>query len=202
MPMLAIFNFYSCVCYHYTCFYWLQAVEAYEAAVKGDAGHQAAALALAKLHLDRGDEEAGRGVCTQLLAAQPDNVQAQLLMVQLLSTQVSLSPQVSCLGYIGEHQAAAMFFARLFEASVVMPKQFTPLHPDPSPPPPIPASPLVLQHCAHIPCLPVYPTCPKTPLVFFVAMYSPPPPLLLLLSSPSLTVSMSLITCRSSTQMP
>lgn len=87
----------SCVFYQHLCC-WLQAVEAYEAAVKGDAGHQAAALALAKLHLDRGDEEAGRGVCTQLLAAQPDNVQAQLLMVQLLSTQVSLSPHLSLPG--------------------------------------------------------------------------------------------------------
>lgn len=66
-----------------------QAAEAYEGAVKADAGHHAAALALAKLHLDRGEEEAGRGVCTRLLAAQPDNVQAQLLMVQLLTTQVS-----------------------------------------------------------------------------------------------------------------
>lgn len=57
--------------------------------MKADAGHTAAALALAKLHLDRGEEEAGRAVCTQLLSAQPDNAQAQLLMVQLLSTQVS-----------------------------------------------------------------------------------------------------------------
>ena len=64
-------------------------MEAYEAAVKADAGHHAAALALAKLHLDRGEEEVGRDVCTQLLVAQPDDVQAQLLMVQLLSTQVS-----------------------------------------------------------------------------------------------------------------
>lgn len=71
-------------------------MEAYQAAVKGDAGHHAAALALAKLHLDRGEEEAGRGVCTQLLAVQPENVQAQLLMVQLLSTQVR-SKQLSCL---------------------------------------------------------------------------------------------------------
>lgn len=67
-----------------------QAAEAYQGAVKADAGQHAAALALAKLHLDRGEEEAGRGVCTRLLAAHPDNVQAQLLMVQLLSTQVSL----------------------------------------------------------------------------------------------------------------
>lgn len=76
--------------------YWLQAVAAYQAAVKADAGHHSAALALAKLHLDRGEEEAGRSVCTQLLAAQPDSVQAQLLMVQLLSTQVS-SQHLSCL---------------------------------------------------------------------------------------------------------
>ena len=40
------------------------------------------------MHMDRGEEEAGRAVCAQLLTAQPDNVQAQLLMVQLLSTQV------------------------------------------------------------------------------------------------------------------
>ena len=83
----------------------VQAVEAYEAAVKADAGHHAAALALAKLHLDRGEEEAGRVVCTHLLAAQPDNVQARLLMVQLLSTQVS--PQQSCLIHSLHQQAAA-----------------------------------------------------------------------------------------------
>lgn len=57
--------------------------------MKADGGHQAASLALAKLRLDRGEEEAGRAVCTQLLAVQPGNVQAHLLMVQLLTTQVS-----------------------------------------------------------------------------------------------------------------
>ena len=69
----------------------IQAVEAYQGAVKADAGHHAAALALAKLHLDRGEAEAGRAVCTQLLAEQPDSVQAHLLMVHLLSTEVSQS---------------------------------------------------------------------------------------------------------------
>lgn len=72
----------------------MQAVEAYEGAVRVEGAHHAAALALAKLHLDKGEEEAGRAVCAQLLTAQPENVEAQLLMVQLLSTQVkpSLSP--------------------------------------------------------------------------------------------------------------
>ena len=57
--------------------------------MKADGGHQAAALALAKLHLDRGEEEAGRGVCAQLLAEQPGSIQAHLLLVQLLTAQVS-----------------------------------------------------------------------------------------------------------------
>ena len=66
----------------------LQAVEAYKGAVRADGAHHEAALALAKLHLDKGVPGAGRAVCAQLLAAQPNNVEAQLLMVQVLSTQV------------------------------------------------------------------------------------------------------------------
>ncbi len=69
----------------------MQAVEAYEGAVRVDGAHHAAALALAQLHLDKGEEEAGRAVCAQLLTAHPENVEAQLLMVQLLSTQVQPS---------------------------------------------------------------------------------------------------------------
>ncbi len=69
---------------------YLQAIEAYQGAVRVDGAHQTAALALAKLHLDKGEEEAGRAVCAQLLTVQPDNTEAQLLMVQLLSTQVRL----------------------------------------------------------------------------------------------------------------
>ena len=67
----------------------LQAVKAYKGAVQADEGHPAAALALVKLHLDKGEVEAGRSVCAQLLTTQPNNVDAQLLMVQLLCTQVS-----------------------------------------------------------------------------------------------------------------
>ena len=74
----------------------MQAVEAYQSAVKSDPEHHAAALALAKLHLDSGEEEAGRAVCAGLLAAQPDNVPAQLLMVQLMSMQVCHSCLCCC----------------------------------------------------------------------------------------------------------
>ena len=73
----------------------LQAVEAYEGAVRVDGAHHAAALALAKLHLDKGEEEAGRAVCGQLLTAQPDNVEAQLLMVHLLATQVTINSSLA-----------------------------------------------------------------------------------------------------------
>ena len=70
-------------------------MEAYQGAVRVDGAHHTAALALAKLHLDKGEEEAGRGVCAQLLTSSPDNVEAQLLMVQLLTTQVRKQKLVS-----------------------------------------------------------------------------------------------------------
>ena len=66
----------------------MQAVKAYKGAVQAHEGHPAAALALVKLHLDKGDIEAARSVCAQFLASQPDNVDAQLLMVQLHCSQV------------------------------------------------------------------------------------------------------------------
>ncbi|DBB04932.1 TPA: hypothetical protein ACH3X3_010212 [Trebouxia sp. C0006] len=83
-----------------------QAVEAYEGAVRVDGAHHAAALALAQLHLDKGEEEAGRAVCAQLLTAHPENVEAQLLMVQLLSTQEQYSDALQQLEQLLQRQPA------------------------------------------------------------------------------------------------
>lgn len=66
----------------------MQAVKAYEGAVRVDEGRPGAALALAKLLLEQGQAEQGRAVCAALLQSQPSNLDAQLLMVQLLLAQV------------------------------------------------------------------------------------------------------------------
>lgn len=66
----------------------VQAVKAYRGAVQADEGHSAAALALVKLHLEGGEQEAGCAACAQLLASQPHNLEARLLMVHLLCAKV------------------------------------------------------------------------------------------------------------------
>ena len=68
-----------------------QAVEAYEGAVQVDEGHLSSALALARLHLEQGAPEKGRAVCARLLQAHPNNLDAKLLVVQLLLAQVNFA---------------------------------------------------------------------------------------------------------------
>ena len=69
-------------------------MEAYEGAVQVDESHLASALALARLHLEQGAPEKGRAVCARLLQAHPNNLDAKLLVVQLLLAQVQLDCHV------------------------------------------------------------------------------------------------------------
>ena len=66
-------------------------MEAYEGAVHVDEGHLASALALARLHLEQGAPEKGRAVCARLLQAHPNDLDAKLLVVQLLLAQVNFA---------------------------------------------------------------------------------------------------------------
>lgn len=68
----------------------MQAIETYRQALHLCEGHSAAAVALAKLHLALGQDDKCQEVCTGLLRAQPDNQEAQLMLAELMFSQVGV----------------------------------------------------------------------------------------------------------------